>query len=437
MSADAADPTAELKQKTTQATAEAEFAKAETERLKAEKALADARKAVDPIIEASKAEKERLEGQKAAVDAKKALLDSTKSADQAAAQAAIGTVAASGIAGDLTLKPDAGKGEATLLAARAICKAAAAVAAEINDKAAGKCIVIRQGFEQFVNYRQFVLQRTLLERVFAAANREAARLQADADRAVGQTRPAGADALPAAAPILTTAGVALDALAKLGSYLLSNVEVGTIALSPDGDQLVAAVTEELLKKNLDVVLPNRRLPSTDELGATLKVVEDLVAQAGTAADRLADTAKTTADAAAKESDDTRKKALQAAAKTYEDAAAVLRKAITKAEEFIASLGTADAKGIVLLSKIVQEKAQYDLLLQKDTLVLSLDVRASVGSYYTRKNLWNFLSSSIPFFVMGGTVITFDLSDTAGKVVAAGLVPVHSGFVSVDRVGGYV
>ncbi|WP_315799384.1 hypothetical protein [Bradyrhizobium sp. SZCCHNR1002] len=431
-----ADPTAELTQKTSQAKAEAEFAKAELERVKAEKALADARKPADTALEASKAEKERLDNQKAVADARKALADSTKSADQASAQALIGAVPASGIAGDLTLKPEAGKGEATLLAACAMRQVAATIAEVVTAKAPQRRILIRQGTEHFVNYRQFVFQQALIERVFAAAHDEAARLRADADRAVGQAGSSDVAAVSVAPPILTTAAVALDAVAKLGSYFLSNVEVGPIALSPDAEQLIAAVANALLAKDVVVVLPSRCIPPTQGLQSTLKIVADLVAKAGAAADRLAASARTTAEAGAGP-DEARNDILKAAAKTYEQAAATLRNAIAKAEEFIASLGAADAKGIVLLSKILQEKAQYDLLLDPKTLLLSVDVRAGVASYYTRKSLWTFLSSAIPFFVMGGTVVTYDLADTTGTIIAAGLVPAHSGFVSVDRVGSYV
>jgi len=39
--------------------------------------------------------------------------------------------------------------------------------------------------------------------------------------------------------------------------------------------------------------------------------------------------------------------------------------------------------------------------------------------------------------MGGAVVTYFLLDSDGRLVASGLVPIHSGYEGVDRVPGLV
>jgi hypothetical protein len=128
--------------------------------------------------------------------------------------------------------------------------------------------------------------------------------------------------------------------------------------------------------------------------------------------------------------------LQQATKFYDQAAALLRNAIAKADEFITALGTADAKGVLLITKLAQEKSVCDELTRENTLALVLDLRAAVGGYYTKKNLWTFLGR-MPFFAMGGAVVTYFLLDRDGQLLASGLVPVHSGYEAVDNVPGLV
>lgn len=423
------DPNADLKEKAARATAEAELAKAQAELIKAQRALADAQKADDPLVTASQLEKARLDAQKAAADSSKALSDSRKASDLAAAQAAIGTVSASGIAGDVTVKTDAGKGEATLLGALAISKAAAVVVAAVKAASPAR-IVIAQGTEQFANYRQFLLQHELISRIFTEADREAKRLEAEADTLGGA---GGAGVAPPSIPLITGAGVALDAVAKLGSYFLSNYEAGGVGLTADAEQLIAAVAGRLVSSTVTVVLPNRSTPALDEFKTAIAAIAQLVEAADSFAVQLIAKATSTKAASETEPDATIKKAQQSAVKLYEQAASILRKAITRAEEFIAALAVADAKGVALLTKITQEKAYYAELDKANTYVLSLDVRAAAGGYYTKKNLWTFLAARMPFFVMGGAVVTYTLVAKDGIVKTTGLVPVHSGYAAVDQV----
>jgi hypothetical protein len=421
----------ELKQKETNTKAQASLLRAEVDLLKAQQELTAATKPPDPTVAANSAETARLEALKGLLEARKALSDVKKGADLAAAQAAIGTVAGSAIEGSVTVKNDAGKGEATLLASRAIVRAAANIVEVLTAKLAKKRIVLLPGTEapQFANYRQFLLQQALLLHAFQRAQQEADRLEQQGKLAEAPAPSGAAEALH----MLTTAGVVVDAVAKLGSYFLSNYEIGGIAITPDTDQLVSAVADSLLRAgtNAVVILPARRIPQTTDFGEMIQQLADQTIAADSRAFDLGDAARRATELSESGADTAKRLQLQQAAKLFDQAAALLRNAIGKTDEFIAALGAADAKGVALMTKIAQEKSVCDELANPDARGLLLDVRAAVGGYYTRKNLWTFLGR-MPFFAMGGTVVTYTLINKNGEIEASGLVPIHSGYSRVDQ-----
>jgi hypothetical protein len=406
------DPNAEIKAETARLTAEAALVTAKAQLTKAQADSAAASQPPDPLIAAATAEKARLEAQKAV------------------AQAAMGLVTGStAFTGAVETKPDAGKGEATLLASRAIKCAAASIAKEIKDQLTAKSsVVLMQGAEapQFANYRQFLLQESLTAQIFTAAENEANRLSSAGDAIAGS---ATAAAPPSVLPPLTTADLVLNSITKLGSYFMSNYEIGGITLTPDGEQLVSAVANQLIGSAI-LLLPARAVPQATDFADTMEKIATKTISADSQATRLdakAGDAKAKAEGAA----DADKAKLQSAAKLYEQGAAVLRKAIAKSEEFIATLSVPDAKGVAPITRIAQERA-ICVELQDGALALVLDVRAMVGGYYTKKNLWTFLGC-VPFYVMGGAVVTYCLVDKKGEVMKAGLVPVHGGYAPVHEV----
>jgi hypothetical protein len=276
----APDPNDELEQKETRAKAEAALIRAQADLIKAQGELAAANKPPDQSVIASTAEKERLDAQKGALEARRALYDMQKQADLAAAQAVIGTAAGSNIEGSVTARQDAGKGEATLLASLAIVSAADRIAEALAIKLGGKTVVLMQGGErpQFANYRQFLLQQGLLSRLFEKAVKEAERLEQEAKQLVLPVAPKAApEAAAGAIPVVTAAGVAIDAIAKLGSYFLSNYEIGGVALTPDVEQLVSAVADRMIRGGVSVVLPDRRVPRHSDFADTIQQVVNNVA----------------------------------------------------------------------------------------------------------------------------------------------------------------
>jgi hypothetical protein len=437
------DQNADLKKQEDHAKAEAGKIRAEADLIKAQTELAAANsQQPDPDVIASTAEKAHLDAQKGVLDSRKALADAQRGADLAAAQAAIGTVAGGGIEGTVTVKSDAGKGEATLLAARAIVLAAADIAKRVKPVATGRRIVVQSGMDapQFASYRQFLLQQALLLRAFDTAQQEAIRLEQQAV-ALEALPPRAAAALPI--PPLTEAGVLIDAVTKLGSYFLSNYEIGGIALTPDTAQLLASAAAALLSEGAtDVVVLDRAVPRTADFDDVVKAVADKTIAVDSKAGALAAKAQQATERSQQYETDALAR-LQQAAKLYAQAAGLLRSAIAKAQDFISGLATVDTKGIALITKVAQEKAVCDALTkttepsegrpaESAALLLMLDVRAAVGGYYTKKNLWTFFGG-MPFFAMGGAVVTYTLLDSGGVIKAAGLVPVHSGYAKVDKV----
>lgn len=430
-------PDADTKMKAEEAAAKQKAAllRAQADLLKAESELAAAQKPADPKVTAATEEKARLDAEKGALESGKALSEMRKGADLAAAQAAIGTVAGSGIAGTVTLKNDAGKGEATLLAALAMSRAARKIKDNIAGEVKDKRVILTSGSEtlQYPNYRQFLLGLELTTSALDSVIREAADLRnkaREAAKAPTTTTESTAEA-PAA---LTVAGVAIDAISKLGSYFMTDYEASSIALTEDDEQLMNAVAGCLLEQPADrpaaVVLPGRRPAQPGELATILKELTDRVRTIDAATTDAANEAKT--QRGQSEASAANKDRHLRAAELCDSAADLLRKALAKAEAFLATLGVADAKGVTLIAKIAAEKAFADAANDPNALCLALDVRAVAGGYYTKKNLWTFLGF-MPFYVMGGAVVTFQLVDKDGNLKSAGTVPVHAGYANVKEV----
>ena len=76
--------------------------------------------------------------------------------------------------------------------------------------------------------------------------------------------------------------------------------------------------------------------------------------AGQTALRLGDEARRTTALSQAEADAGKSARLQQADKLYDQAAALLRNAIARADEFVTGLGIADAKGVLLITKLAQE-----------------------------------------------------------------------------------
>lgn len=444
-----AQTTDEFTKEKERAVAEAALIRAQADLLKAQGELSAAKDPPDPLTAQTNAAKAQADALKALADSQKALSDSTKAADLAAAQARVGSVTGltGGPTGAVTAKTDAGKAEATLLSAKATGTAATRIAETLNMKVKGKRVVLVSGTDtpQFANYHQFSLRADMLQsaltsadavRQAAEAKGDALMAQAAAARAQGQARAtASSGTRLEAVPALTTAGAVLDALTKLGSYFQTDYELGGIGLTPDREQLLVAVGGALANGDgpVAVLVPNRGVQKIGQLSALLAT------QLGAATQLRQDLLRLqqkSADAKAKAANETaanRKKLYEEAAAAYDSALQPVIKASAQVDDLITSLGVADANGVMVATKVLQEKAVYDEVIKPNTRMVLLDVRSAVGGYYTKKNVWTFLGS-MPFYAMGGTVVTWWLIDpTGGGVDASGQLAIHSGYRKVNQV----
>jgi len=294
------------------------------------------------------------------MDARQGLSTSTVSADLAAAQATIGSVSAATNAptGAVTVGTNGGKGESTLLASRAVNLAADTIARQIESDVAGKTIVLMSGLDspQFANHQQFEIRQDIVVRILQKATDTAASAirQGDALAPGGGPRSGGPDT--EAVPFIAGAGVALDALNKLGGYFRSEFSISNIDIAGDSAQLVAATGGKLLslqRKPAVVIAPSVAVQNVSELKGLLKSLLDTMQLAMEANARLDSKAKAARAAAEAETDAAQKAKWTKAAVAYESALPILAQAQTKADDFLGTLSTTDSSGTMLLTKILR------------------------------------------------------------------------------------
>ena len=421
-----AEPTIEeLKAKEERLKAEAALLRAQADLLNAQTEYDAVAKARENSNASDGEGKIRLDAQTARLKAIKAHLDAKREADLAEAQAELGSVSGSGVTGSVTAGSEAGKGEGTLLAARAMIVASTVLVEKIADKVAARPVLLMSGVEgaQFSNYRQFLLHRAVIERVLEQAINAAENVLGT----VGDRKESPSLEMAPA----TTIGAGLEIATKLGSYFATEYTVGGLTVSTDTEQFLSAVADSLLARGKAVILPNRRVPPNDEF---IKVIETLAVGIKTAEAKFVELGRTASglkEASTREQDAAKKERLLQRSSACDQPAVVLRNAIDKAEGFIAGLMVADPKGVSLLARIAQEKIMSDQL-NAGAVNLNVDVRSLVGGYYSKKNLWTFLGS-MPFFAMGGGVAVYYLTDGTGKLLGSGLIAIHSGYTKVSAV----
>jgi hypothetical protein len=395
----------------------------------------DATPEKDPVIAAANRAEAEAQAQKAAAEAKSAAI----SAELAAEKAAIGTLPDSGHSGKVELKTDAGKAEATLLAARAAIAAAGTIATRLEDLVAGQTVRIYAGTERptFEHWCAFEMRRRLLKDALIPKARELDRMAAEALKELGavpaavegEVKHARAQALAPAAGI----ALGLDALVKLGGLLQSDYEFGGIGLGPDEELLATAVAGALASQASRppvVRLAGRPgapgLPLEDFLGLLTPLQNDAVEAQAQIAHFQAQSKSVRADPNA---GDARHRAAAQAC----DAAAVAWGAFASAwDSLLQGLVTADSTGALPLAKILSEKQISDAL-AKGEQALFLRMHANVGSYYVRTRLWSFLWGE-PFYVAAGVVVSYALvTNSNGDVKAAGVIPRHGGYLQPSAV----
>ena len=172
----------DLKAKTAAETSQKLLADAEKARIEAQRSLERARKPPDAATEdllaktaAAKGAKELAEAQKAAADASRAEADASKAkadADLAAFKARFGDVPTSPYKGEVTLKENAGKTEAMLLAAQAVRGAAAAIFKTIRTEATDVMLFASADVPTFDSLMRFNVEIGIVKKAFVIAEFE-------------------------------------------------------------------------------------------------------------------------------------------------------------------------------------------------------------------------------------------------------------------------
>ncbi len=132
----------------------------------------------------------------------------------------------------------------------------------------------------------------------------------------------------------------------------------------------------------------------------------------------------------KENDAAKKETMTTAAANLKTAAEQGKAAVTMYDALLAKLTGADDKGKVPLTLIIQQEAVRKHLEDEGAALMTAKISSEGGSYYTRKNLWS-LFGGMPFFVMGGAVVSYAVFDGKdGHVLVSGSLPVDGGYFNV-------
>jgi len=431
------------------ATAGKQLADAEKDKIEAERALERARKPPDAAAEAlqskaaaAKAEKDVADAQKAAADASKAAADASKAqadASAAAFKARFGEVPTSPYKGDVSLKENAGKAEALLLAAQAVRSAAAAIVAAIDPKPRSVMLVPSADVPSFDNLLSYRVEIGILQRSFAKMDELSVTAGTAEPPEPGDAQvERSMESAPAErVPPFTAAGLAVEAADKLLGFFKTDYTVGGIDVALEDATLLNELAGRLTRTGVTVYLP--KVFNAIELrqaGAKLiDELEDLALRrvnADSAAASHERLAAAWTERAAKEANEASKKSMLSTGDAHARAADAIRKATAAYDSWFAKQSSPNDKNVVPIAAVIREQSLMTAL-ERGRSLLVVKVHASGGSYYTKKNLWTGLGF-MPFFNMGGTVVSFALiNGQSGVVAAAGTVPVHGGYFKANTV----
>ncbi len=390
----------------------------------------------DPIILAAQQSKAQSEARTADYTARTAEV----TARNASAKAAVDALPTSTTTGTVTPGTDAGKAEATLLAAKAANTASATIVGAVGSAVAAKPVTIFAGSERptLDHLAAFNLRLQLLQ------NAVAPKAQALDAAAVAALRNVTLPAVPpgghASAQIVDpmTIALGLTALTKIAGLFQTDYSVGGITLATDHDALATAVAGGLAarpagSRPASVTLFSRSTNAT--AGAKLlALITPVAGESAMAQARVAffqERAKTVRAAA-----NAKDQAMVDAAAACDQAVAAWQLVANGFDTLLQGLTTADAAGNLPIARIADEQRLFDAL-DAGSLVLFVQMNASVGGFYTRKNIGNAFGGQ-PFFVAAGVVTSYTLiGGKDGGVIAAGLVPVHGGYHRAPDVAAYV
>lgn len=435
-----------------------ELADKQKERIESERALERARKPPDESAEKADAAKKQADSRKAVADAEKSEADASKAkseAELAAFKARFGEVPESPYKGEVTLKDNAGKAEAFLLAAQAVRSAAAAIVKEIEGVQGREVVVIATtDVPTFDNLTRFQVEIGIVEKAFDGAHSKSEKSEKaaeDMEEKLAQTagqldkpgrEPQKPKVVRAAAPVAGAAGLALQAADKLLGFFRTDYTVGGVEVTVEDATLVNDLAGRLAKMNFTVYLPklfssHALEQAREDIVGSLQGLAVRRTRSESTARQLEETAAKWTKRAEEERNDERKEEMTAVAEAHEEAVTEVRNASELYDRWFEKLLTADDKtSVIPIASVVRERALMDTLRNGKSL-LAVKLHGASGSFYTKKNIWT-VFGRMPFFHMGGTVASYALLDgTTGAVKAAGTVPVHGGFFKSTRLANEI
>lgn len=428
---------ATLKAQKAQLDAEKELLASELAKLKAQRELsqaqadatsANAKVAAETQTALANAEKAKSQAQKEALEA-----------EVAATKAKLGVGLVQGttaVSGAVNAGTGAGNLESSLLAAKALNRAASEIRTAVGPT---ESFIIFTGTARpnFGDLRLFEIKVDLAERGYKAATEA---LEA-ANKAYREVPKAAAPKPPATltseGPVreslmgaAVTAGAALDTVAKLGSYFQSDYMVSAATVTgADSDLLAVSLASKLSK----AWYPARWPPPApkDAVRGVLGKLPELRDTSVEQIVQMLELQERVADEAAAEKNAGRKKALEVVSTKYAAVAAAFTSANTAYDGLLTSLAEVDTGGVARVTRLMEQKAIHDAL-ATDRKALIVNVAGAGGTTYTKKNLWTFFGG-MPFYVSGGAIASYLVIDRTGAIEKAGQLPLHSGYMKAVSV----
>jgi hypothetical protein len=345
-------------------------------------------------------------------------------AEAAAVKLKYGTVEGqTAIKGEVTMDETAGKPEAILLMNRSAQASAIAIYERVVGavRARPNQDVLLLSSSADLGFADAIVFDLRVQQAETALDTAHARFEAAqrADRAA----PADGESVDAGrAAALTSAGVIVDAVAKLGSYFNADYAFKGVKVDLESKVVTRALAGWLVasEPRRRIVFPDAYL-ATDArwLMAEMKRLNTkyalVVGEQGIAKQRATELADKPALAANYVAADT---SGTAAIKLFEDLLTTL-----------SAEGSAD-KDPFVIRVLRQRKALATL--EHDPLILVVDGEGE-AQYYTRKSLWNFWGGP-KVYTAAGVSLYFSLTDAvSGQVLAAGAVAQHGGYQSLRKV----
>jgi hypothetical protein len=424
----------ELKAQKAKLDAEKDVLASELEKLKAQRNLDQ-----EGALAAAATAKAKLEAQTAIFNADKAQSQAAVEAVNAEVAAAkakmgVGLIPGTNLSGSVTLSASAGNFESSLLAAKALERAAEQIVERTGKQPETHRYVLFTGVTRpsFADLGVFNTKVAIITRGYANADARIAKANAayEAAKTIVATPPKTGPATESIVATAAAAGAALDTLSKLGSYFQSEYTVSNATITgADSDLLAVSLASRLT----NAWYPARWPPPRDKLGI-LGLLDKLPDLRQSGADKLVqmlDLQKSVTEAATTEKDAKLKKALEEVAALYGLAATALSEANKAYDDLIVSLAEADTSGVARITRLAEQKAISDEL-QKGSQAILINVAGAGGTTYTKKNLWTFFGG-MPFYVSGGAIASYLVFDNDGVIKASGQIPLHSGFTRVQAV----